>query len=71
VNDEEIVASMVGCTIIAAELKDDSTPDSWGACEYITLTLSDGRVVLIEGWGHDAWGVTVGLAEPTDSLEAQ
>lgn len=59
--DEEIVASMVGQTIIAAKL-DDEGP-GWGPHEHITLTLSDGRVILIDGWGHDAWGLTVGLAE--------
>jgi len=62
--EAEIVESMVGRTIIAARYEDTAWPgQEWCGHEEVTLTLDDGRIVNIAGWGHDAWGVVVALID--------
>jgi hypothetical protein len=60
----DIMASLVGRTILAAQWLDENPPmpgqeHGWTEHEAAYLTLDDGRIVRFGGWGHDAWGATV------------
>ena len=63
VGDVELVASLVGRTVVAAEWRDDCKPgdSDWTSHEYALLTLDDGRVVRFDGGGFDACGAMVML----------
>ncbi|MDZ4249270.1 MAG: hypothetical protein U0990_04190 [Candidatus Nanopelagicales bacterium] len=62
--DVDLVASLVGRTILVAEWRDDCKPgdSDWTGHEYALLTLDDGRTIVFGGTGHDAWGATVSLS---------
>lgn len=67
-DDVDLVASMVGHQIVAAEWRDDCKPGDteWTDHEYARITLDDGRVFLFSGYGYDASGAMVGLEEASD-----
>jgi len=52
--DHALIASIVGRTIAAADLRDGES----GPC-YLTLTFDDGTQINISGWGHDWWGLNI------------
>ena len=59
----EIVASLVGRTIVSARMYDESPDYDWTGHEVIDVVLDDGRTIQFGGWGHDAWGATIDLRE--------
>lgn len=56
--DAELLASMVGKTIVAAEWIDPRS-SGWGPQDEAVITLDDGRKIRFRGWGYDAWGLAV------------
>ena len=61
VEQVELVNSLIGHTIIGVEWRDDCSPggSDWTGHEYARPTLDDGRLILVEGYGYDAWGATI------------
>lgn len=55
----DLVASLVGRTIVKAEWFDASPSEQWAEHDTAHLWLDDGRVIEFGGWGHDAWGAAV------------
>lgn len=58
ISDDELalVQSLVGRTITRAHRWND---DESGMGGGVVLWLDDGRLIEIDGWGHDWWGADV------------
>ena len=55
--------SLIGRTIVSAEMYDLNPVHDWSEHEVFYLTLDDGRVVRFGGWGYDACGGTAEIVD--------
>jgi hypothetical protein len=53
IGDPQLVPSLVGRTITAAEIEYDVNSGGY----YVLMDLDDGRTIYVGGWGHSWWGV--------------
>ena len=56
---EELMAFLVGATIVRADWRDVSRGEKWTEHERGRLWLSDGRIIEFSVSGYDAWGAAV------------
>lgn len=59
--DLELVKSLVGRTVVAAEWYDKNPDREWDEHEVAELTFDDGRKVRFDAYGYDMSGVIVEL----------
>jgi len=57
--EAKVTAWLVGRTITVVNYYDDNPTCDWAGHETLDIVLDDGREIRVEGWGHDAWGITV------------
>jgi hypothetical protein len=68
--DEALVQSLVGRTVIRAEWFDACPDYDWAGHEVARLCLDDGRVIEFSAWGYDAWGAAIREVEAS-SVESK
>jgi hypothetical protein len=65
-DEEELVASMTGRSIVRAVYRDENEGE-WGDHGTVLIWLDDGRVMRFDSMGHDASGLIIKATRTVDA----